>query len=147
MPSYADMNLCPPLWLIDYIPVSKYLYILLVHSHTIFYNLKEKITRTPDKCYLVLKCHRHQTNEAGDAQDRSVPLYGIFQSVFLYSQEVAKNRQKEQRNCYKYSMYYSSLIFSTIILFTKSSSTVHKALLKHSLDLKQSRREPLSTLF
>ena len=86
MPSYADMNLCPPLWLIDYIPVSKYLYILLVHSHTIFYNLK---------CYLVLKCHRYQTNEAGAAQDRSVPLYGIFQSVFLYSQELAKNRQKE----------------------------------------------------
>ena len=106
MPSYADMNLCPPLWLIDYIPVSKYLYILLVHSPTIFYKLKEKITRTPDKCYLVLKCHRHQTNEAGDAQDRSVPLYGIFQSVFLYSQEVAKNRQKEQRNCCVFNVLF-----------------------------------------
>ena len=90
------------------------LYIVILFST----NSKKKNTRyLINKCYLVLKCHRYQTNEAGAAQDRSVPLYGIFQSVFLYSQEVAKNRQKEQRNCYKYLMYYSSLIFQNYFVY------------------------------
>ena len=43
MPSYADVTLCSPLWHIYFILILNYLHILLKHSYTIFYKLREKL--------------------------------------------------------------------------------------------------------